>query len=155
MSLYLDLQPAPQFDESLVTYCVVNFQRIKETLNRANTRVTFDNFILFGPWPKSQSFNVPYKSNLHIWSEATAFLPAPPYGPGFGGIYIDFDGGPMYLSMDQYWNETNSHKAMSVVNEMVNIMPGTHYVTIRHNNSGLTSDVNDRCRLAITYYEVN
>ena len=155
MSLYLDLQPAPQFDESLVTYCVVNFQRIKETLNRANTRVTFDNFILFGPWPKSQSFNVPYRANLHIWSEGTFFLPSPPYAPSFIGLYIDFDGGPMYLSMDQFFNETNSHKACSVVNEMVNIPPGNHYVTVRPGQAAVASDTMDRCRLAITYYEVN
>jgi hypothetical protein len=152
MALYLDLQPAPQFDSSLVTYAVVNFQRIKSALLRANTRVTFQNFILFGPWgpPVNQSFTVPYKSDIYIWSEATAWVGS----PGFHGIYIDFDGGPMFLSMDQYWNETGSHKAMSVVNIMRNIQPGSHYVTIRYGDGLMSSDGNDRCRLGITFYEV-
>jgi hypothetical protein len=150
MPLYLDLIPSPQFDESLVTYCVVNFQRIKETLLRANLQVAFDNFILFGGWPKSQAFNVPFKSDVWIWSEATAWVTS----AGFHGIYIDFDGGPMYLSMDQFWNEASSHKALSVVNVMRGVAAGSHYVTIRHGDGAVTSDAGDRCRLGITYYEV-
>ena len=60
----------------------------------------------------------------------------------------------MYLSMDQYWNEAGSHKALSVVNLMTNIQPGSHYVTFRYGDGLMSSDGNDRARLAITFYEV-
>lgn len=150
MPLYLDLQPSPQFDSSLVTYCVVNFQRIKDLLRRANLRVSFEVFNIYGGWPKSQSFNVPYKADVWIWSEATAYTTA----GGFHGIYIDFDGGPMFLSMDQYWNEAFTHKAISVTNVMRGISAGTHYVTIRHGDGVVASNEGDVCRLGLTYYEV-
>ena len=150
MAIYIDLHPAPQFDRSLITYCVINFGRIKDGIAQAGKRTYTNCGSTVGPWPANISMDVPFKSDVTIWSQVTfwgtvvAFLAT--------GFRLDGNFAAPYFEM--FFNEVGSHKALSATQVIRNVAAGTHTGGIAAITGGIGSDGNDRWRYHYTCYEL-
>lgn len=148
--IYIDLLPSPQFDRSLVAYCIGNFNKIKNVMGRVQGRIWGYNNWMQGPWSKGLTFHVALRCDLTIWCEATAYTNT----VGWHGFIFYFDGPEMSIWANQYWNEANSHKKLSAMNIARDVLPGNHTFTVgTAHDPQLLSDGGDRARIAIMFYE--
>lgn len=149
MSLYLDLLPAPQFDRSLVSYTVGNFQRIKDLLVRASGRVYIVSAQLVGPWPSTATMAIPFKcdilysASITFWGTVTALL----------AMTANYDGAPQ-IYLEQWFNETGSHKSMTAFTVIRGVTQGSHTFGASAGTGGIGSDSNDRFKFGLTCVEV-
>lgn len=151
MAIYLDLHPAPQFDKSIVTYCVVNFGRIRDALQLMSKRVAYESYSIPGPWPASVGVTVPFpKADVQIWAEVTYWSNA----VAFIAMGLTWDGVTQGPLLEQYFNETGSHKAMDTTIVVRNVSGGVHTLGIVAVTGGVLSDGTDRLRQHYTYYEL-
>jgi hypothetical protein len=149
VSIYVDLIPPPQFDRSLVAYTVGNFQRIKDALGRASGRIYVTHQSLGGPWPNSISVNIPFKSDILYIARGTCYSTT----IGFLGLTMLMDGNN-YSFLDQYFNETSSHKTLVGIVTLRSVAAGTHTFGTSYGTGGLSSDSGDRYTFGLTCVEV-
>jgi hypothetical protein len=136
MSVYLDLLPAPQFDRSLVTYTVANFQRIKEAFIRTSSRVYVIQVQSNGAWPKSFTVNHPFRADVSYLLSASCSSNA--VGPA--GLAPQLDGSSTGLWAYTYFNEANSHKWMTGGGVNRQVASGNHTWAIAPANASTISD---------------
>jgi len=150
VAIYVDLHPAPQFDRSLVTYCVINFGRLKDGIAQAGKRVETGTHSVAGPWPVDIAFFVPFKCDMTIWSQVTF------WGSAIGLLAVGFKWNGNFVSplFDMYFNEANSHKALSSTQVIRGLGPGQYTGGIWPFTGGIMSDGSDRWRMHYTFYEL-
>lgn len=151
MSVYLDLLPAPQFDRSLVTYTVANFQRIKDAFVRTSSRVYCFATSSAGAWPKSFTVNHPFKADV-LWTYAASCWSN---AGGMTGTGVQIDGGFTGMWGYYYFNEAGSHKLTAGTGINRGLAAGNHTWTIGIPAGNTSSDGNDQGYIALTMVEVN
>jgi hypothetical protein len=153
--IYIDLQPAPQFDRSLVTYAVVNFNRVKDALARTGGRSSSINFSIVGPWggaPSNQIITCPFRCNVVIQASLSyiptiqAFLAAQMIwdGVGTGSLFENFF----------HAQFVNMHMMMWASTVINNQAAGAHGLNLVYITGGITSNSDSRFRGSITFTEV-
>lgn len=150
MPIYVDLHPAPQFDRSLVTYCSINFGRLRDGVAQAGKRTYTDCYAVAGPWPVDISFQVPFKCDMTIWSQVTYWGSV----TGFLAVGFKWDGNFIAPFFEMYFNEPNSHKALSATQVIRGVNAGPHTGGIWPYTGGIQSDGADRWNMHYTYYEL-
>lgn len=155
MPIYIDLQPAPQFDRSLVTYAVVNFNRIKDALTHTGGRIQTITFSIVGPWggePSNQIVTVPFRANVAIDAELS-FVPTI---QAFLAARMTWDGGGVGPFFENYFHPefVGRHMLMWSTAVMNNQTAGPHGLNIYYVTGGITSNVDSRFRGRITFMEV-
>lgn len=150
MSLYLDLLPPPQFDRSLVSYVVGNFQRVKDILIRASGRTFVYNMASAGPWPKSFTVNHPFRSDTLAIYAATCWATS----VGMFGTALYLDGSAVGTWGTYFANESSSHKQTTGQHIARSLAVGNHTWQIGGPIGNTTSDANDQGYIVLIMTEV-
>jgi hypothetical protein len=153
MPIYVDLQPDPQFDESLVHYCKINFDRLAFALLSARKRIQSEVISVNGPWsPQLININVPYRADVIVWGSIGFWHIGP--SPGLIGMGMTWNGFTLPSKWDMYFNEVQSGKTLACANIARNINKGTYQLGQSKLTGYEGSDGNSRLRLEIIYYEL-
>jgi len=150
MPIYVDLQPDPQFDESLVRYCVINFNRFAQALRFTNKRSYSDTFSLAGPWPQIVNVVVPYRCDVVVWGSLGFWGTV----QGMLGYVMTWNNINLAIAWDFSFTEIGSGKTVEAVNIVRGVSKGTHQCSQRAITGGLGSDGNSRLRLEFIFYEL-
>jgi hypothetical protein len=151
MAIYLDLLPAPQFDRSLVTYCVTNFNTIKNAFMRMQS--TISGFVTWrqGPWPRDVIVEISSPATVTVWCETTCFVTI----AGGHSLLYYWNGVQLPQIGSLYFNEPNTHKKITSYNIIRNQASGVHTFRIAHaHDPDMASDTFDRARLSIMAYDI-
>lgn len=151
MSVYIDLLPAPQFDRSLVTYTVANFQRIKEAFVRTSARVYVFQVQSSGAWPKNFTVSHPFRADVSYLLTASCYSTA----GGMCGLSTFLDSAYIGMWAYMFFNEANSHKWLSGGGVQRAVAAGTHTWSIgpAPGVANVGSDGNDWGMLFFTMVE--
>lgn len=150
MAIGLILNPPPAFDKSIVPAFQTNFNRIRDAFLSASMQTSFKNGYEAGPWSKTINILVPYRCDIMLTTEITNYAVA----VGFGGTIMYWDGNPLPIHADMYWNQTGVHASCFCVNEIRRVEAGTHSLTQLYSAAILTSDTNDRLRWSALMIQV-
>jgi hypothetical protein len=151
MPIYVDLQPDPQFDESLVRYCVINFRRFRDALTISRKRIHQETYSQVGPWPQSILVNVPFYCDVVIWGSLGFWATVPSVLIGYA---MTWDNANLPVPWDMYFNEGGSGKTLEAANVVRGVTKGQHGCSQRGLTGALGSDTNSRLRLEFTFYEI-
>lgn len=139
MSVYLDLLPAPQFDRSLVTYTVANFQRIKDAFVRTSARVYVVQVQSTGPWPKNFTVANPFRADVSFILSASCFATS----IGMAGLSPQLDGSYVGMWPYMFFNEASTHKWLTGGGVSRAVATGSHTWSINPATGNTSSDAND------------
>jgi hypothetical protein len=148
MSLYLDLLPPPQFDRSLVSYTVGNFQRIKDVLIRASGRV-YTTAVYGSNIPISWTIATPFRSDVLLTLSVGGYCPS----GGLTGVNTSLDGAALSGTLLYYFNTANQHQHWGASLIVRSQAAGNHTWALGL-GAGMAADGNDHPSIAFTFVEV-
>lgn len=149
MAINLVLTGPPQTERSIVPAFQTNFNRIRDAFLHSAMQVSFVTGGASGPWPATVNVNVPYKSDILLYSNISFFSNA----AAQIAMNLKWNGAAIAL-FDQFFNEVSSHKTIGTVGEARGVAAGSYPLSVDAATGGMLSDANDRWRYAAVFFEV-
>jgi len=98
-----------------------------------------------GPWPKSWTVTLPKKSDVTLTVSASIYTDGAG-SAGMNGFMVNWDGSQLPCYADMFFNETLSHKMLTVTNTIRGAAAGPHTIQVAAPSAypHCASDANDR-----------